>query len=168
LSIFLNPPPSFKGRKVGVVVSDGLDAGMLKELRRAVDEEGASLEVVAPKIGGVEASDGSWVEAQQTIKGGPSVLDDAVVLMVSADPAVEPTNDPAARDFISDAYAHSKFIAYVDSALPLIKSALGDRDLDAGFVKIEVAKDVVQFVETCRRLRFWERAAEPPPSEDKK
>jgi catalase len=163
LSISLNPPPSFKGRKVGVVVSDGLDAGMLKELRRAVDEEGASLEVVAPKIGGVEASDGSWVEAQQTIKGGPSVLYDAVVLMVSADAAVELANDPAARDFISDACAHSKFIAYVESVLPLIKSALGDRDLDAGFVKTASAADVVKFIETCRRLRFWERATEPPP-----
>jgi catalase len=163
LSICLNPPPNFKGRKVGVVVSDGLDTGMLKELRRAVDEEGASLEVVAPTIGGVEASDGSWVEAQQTIKGGPSVLYDAVALMLSADAAVELANDPAARDFISDAYAHSKFIAYVESVLPLIKSALGDRDLDAGFVKIEAAKDVVKFVETCRQLRYWERTTEPPP-----
>jgi catalase len=160
LSIHLNPPPSFKGRKMGVVVSDGVNAGLLKELRRVVDEEGASLEVVAPEIGGVDANDGSWVEAHQTINGGPSVLYDAVALLVSDDAAIKLANDPAARDFISDSYAHSKFIAYVESALPLIKAALGDRDLDAGFVKIGAAKDVIKFVETCRRLRFWERATE--------
>ena len=129
LSISLNPPPSFEGRKVGVVVSDGVNAELLKALRQMLDEEGASLEVVAPKIGGVEASDGVWVEAHQTISGGPSVLYDAVTLMVSDEATVELANDPAARDFVSDAFAHSKFIAYVPSVLPLLKATLGDRDL---------------------------------------
>ena len=70
-------------------------------------------------------------------------------------------NDPALRDFVSDAYAHSKFIAYVASALPLLKATLGDRDLDAGFVKLEMAKDVTTFVEGCRQLRFWQRMTKP-------
>jgi catalase len=167
LSISLNPPPSFEGRKVGIVVSDEVNAEVLKELRQVIDEEGASVEVVAHKIGGVKASDGSWVEAHQTISGGPSVLYDAVALMVSDEAAVELANDPALRDFVSDAFAHSKFIAYVASVLPLLKAILGDRDLDAGFVKLETAKDVTKFVEDCRRLRFWERVAEPETADKK-
>jgi catalase len=167
LSISLNPPPSFEGRKVGVVVSDGVNAELLKALRQMLDEEGAWLEVVAPKIGGVEAIDGVWVEAHQTISGGPSVLYDAVALMVSDEATVELANDPAARDFISDAFAHAKFIAYVPSVLPLLKATLGDRDLDAGFVRIEKAKDVTRFVEDCRRLRFWERTTEPVTADKK-
>jgi catalase len=75
--------------------------------------------------------------------------------------ALELVNDPALRNFVSDAYAHSNFIAYVASALPLLKATLGGRDFDAGFVKLETAKDVTTFVESCRRLRFWERTAEP-------
>jgi len=160
LSIILNPPPSFEGRKVGAVVSDGVNAELLKALKRVLDEEGASLEVVAPKIGGVEASDASWVDAHQTISGGPSVLYDAVALMVSEEAAGELANDPAARDFVSDAFAHSKFIAYGASVLPLLKATLGDRDLDQGFIKIETATDITKFVESCRRLRFWERKIE--------
>jgi catalase len=148
-------------------VSDGVNAELLKALRQMLDEEGAWLEVVAPKIGGVEASDGVWVEAHQTISGGPSVLYDAVTLMVSDEATVELANDPAARDFISDAFAHGKFIAYVPSVLPLLKATLGDRDLDAGFVRIERAKDVTRFVEECRRLRFWERTAEPVTADKK-
>jgi catalase len=85
---------------------------------------------------------------------------DAVALMISDDAALELANDPAARDFISDAYAHSKFIAYVASVLPLIKATLGDRDLDGGFVKIDAAKAFAKFIEICLRFRFWERAAE--------
>jgi catalase len=165
LSISLNPPSSFEGRKVGVVVSDGINAELLKALRRVLDEEGASLEIVAPKIGGVEANDGSWIEAHQTISGGPSVLYDAVALMVSDEAAVELGNDPAARDFVSDAFAHSKFIAYVASSSPLLKATLGDRDLDDGFIQIETATDVTKFVEGCRRLRFWERKIESATSD---
>ena len=165
LSISLNPPSSFEGRKVGVVVSDGINAELLKALRRVLDEEGASLEIVAPEIGGVEANDGSWIEAHQTISGGPSVLYDAVALMVSDEAAVELGNDPAARDFVSDAFAHSKFIAYLASSLPLLKATLGDRDLDDGFIQIETATDVTKFVEGCRRLRFWERKIESATSD---
>lgn len=167
LSISLNPPASFEGRKVGVIVSDGVNAELLKALRQMLVEEGASLEVVAPKIGGVEASDGEWVEAHQTISGGPSVLYDAVMLMVSDEATVELANDPAARDFVADAFAHAKFIAYLPSVLPLLKATLGDRDLDAGFVRIERAKDVTKFVEDCRRLRFWERMTEPVTGDKK-
>jgi catalase len=127
LSISLNPPASFEKRKVGVVVSDGVNADLLKTLRRAIDEEGASLEVVAPAIGGVEAGDGSWIEAHQTISGGPSMLYDAVALMVSDEAAVEFANHPVARDFVPDAFAHSKFIVYAPSVLPLLKAILRSR-----------------------------------------
>jgi len=90
---------------------------------------------------------------------------DKTGLMVSDEAAVELGNDPAARDFVSDAFAHSKFIAYVASSLPLLKATLGDRDLDDGFIQIETATDVTKFVEGCRRLRFWERKIESATSD---
>ena len=88
LSILLNSPNSFQGRKVGVLVTDGVDMSILKSLEAAAKEEGALLEIVAPQVGGVEASDGSWVEAKQKIDGGPSVLYDAVALLPSQDGAI--------------------------------------------------------------------------------
>ena len=59
LSIIENGPDSFAGRKVGVLVSPGADAALLKRLQAAIEKEGAVMEVVAPRVGGVEASDGS-------------------------------------------------------------------------------------------------------------
>jgi catalase len=157
LSIVLNGPTSFEGRKVGVFASDGVDAVLLKALQRALDAEGASLEIVASKIGGVEASDGSWIEVHQTIQGGPSVLYDAIAIMLADEVALKMMDDSSARDFVSDALAHSKFIGYVASALPLLKASLGEWDLDEGFVEIKSDGDAIRFVESCRALRLWKR-----------
>ena len=77
---------------------------LLKVLQR-LDEEGALLEIVAAKIGGVEARDGSWIEAHHTIQGGPSVLYDAVAIMITDEATLKMIQDPSARDFVSDALA---------------------------------------------------------------
>ena len=61
----MNGPTSFAGRKVGALVTDGVDINLLTALQTALEEEGAMLEIVAPHVGGVEASDGSWITAQK-------------------------------------------------------------------------------------------------------
>jgi catalase len=48
LSILLNGPKSFKGRKVGALVTDGVDINILESLKSALKSEGALLEIVAP------------------------------------------------------------------------------------------------------------------------
>ena len=83
LSIVKNGPKSFAGRKVGVLVTDGVDAELLKALAEAVKAEGAMLKLVAPEVGGVEASDGTWYGADEKLEGGPSVLFDAVAILPS-------------------------------------------------------------------------------------
>jgi catalase len=155
LSILRNCPETFTGRKVGVLVSDGVDAELLNTLLRALEAEGASFEVVAPKVGGVKTSDGSRLEAHQALKGGPSVLYDAVAIMISNEAATEMSSEPAARDFIADAFAHSKFVGYVESARSLLEATLGDDRIDEGFVELKVARDITKFVQSCRQLRFW-------------
>jgi catalase len=160
LSILLNGPESFKGRKVGAVVTDGVDGTLLEALRTALHAEGAQLTIVAPMIGGVEAADGTWIEADEKIDGGPSVVFDAVALLVSEAGAEVLVNESTARDFVADAFAHLKFIAYVDAALPLMKRAgIDEEDIDDGFVELSSGKKAKMFVETCRKLRFWGRAA---------
>jgi catalase len=157
LSILRNGPTSFAGRKVGALVTDGVDSNMLQSLKTALKEEGALLEIVAPKIGGVEASDGSWIEARQKIDGGPSVLYDAVALLPSTDGAKALAQEAAARDFVADAFAHMKFIGYVEAALPLLEKMGIAESRDEGFIALTGADRCREFVTTCRQLRFWER-----------
>jgi catalase len=157
LSIALNGPKSFAGRKVGVLVTDGTDRPLFDDLKSALEAEGATLEVIAPTVGGVKASDGSIIEAQQKIGGGPSVLYDAVAVVPSAEGVQALLKNAAAKDFVSDAFAHLKFIAYVDDAMPLFEKAGMAADLDAGCVILNASKDAETFVTACRKLRQWDR-----------
>jgi catalase len=157
LSILQNPPPSFAGRKVGVLISDGVDSKLLGALRRAVTGAGATVEIVAPNVGGVEASDGTWIEADQKLDGAPSVLYDAVALLLGESAGATLANVAPARDFIADAFAHLKVIAYTAGGLQLIEGALGRAKIDEGFVKLQSPKSIKTFLDACARLRVWSR-----------
>ena len=157
LSILRNSPGKFEGRKVGALVTDGADIGLITMLKKSLAKEGATLEFIAATIAGISASDGSSIAANQKIDGGPSVLYDAVALLVSEEGAEALWNLPAARDFVADAYAHSKFVAYSNAAKPFLAKVIGAEKLDGGFIEIKASKDLSRFVEECRKLRFWER-----------
>jgi catalase len=106
--------------------------------------------------GGVDASDGSLIPGQQ-VDGAPSVLFDAIAIVAAPDAARALAASPAARDFISDAYAHCKFIATTAGARPLLAAAgLGADRLDGGFVDLG-EQTPADFIATCRQLRFWDR-----------
>ncbi|WP_461319542.1 hypothetical protein [Bradyrhizobium barranii] len=156
LSIVENGPERFEGRKLGILVSDGSDAGILKALKAALGKAGATYEIVAPKVTGAEASDGSWIDADQMIDGGPSVLYDAVALLPGADAMDDLILESAARDFVADAFAHCKFIGYADAAVPLFeKAGIATADFDEGCVLIGSAKEAKSFVDGLSKLRVW-------------
>ncbi|UCI10673.1 catalase [Mesorhizobium sp. B1-1-8] len=157
LSIINNGPNSFKGRKIGVLVGEGADAGLLKKLRQAAKAEGTTVEIIARRVGGVKGSDGDHIEANHMIDGGPSVLFDAVVLLVSEESAEVLAKETAAKDFVSDAFAHLKFIGFVAGAEPLLASAGVAADADEGLIALESAGSVQPFIEACRKLRLWTR-----------
>nr|WP_303652719.1 catalase [Paludisphaera mucosa] len=156
LSVVLNGPRSFAGRKVGALVTDGVDADVLAALEKALKAEGATLKLVAPEVGGVKDSAGAWHDAHEKLEGGPSVLFDAVAILPSKEGAAMLASVPAARDFVADAAAHRKFIAYVAAATPLLEKA--GAGLDEGFIALNAAADAAGFVTACRKLRFWDRA----------
>jgi catalase len=157
LSIALNPPTSFAGRKVGVLVTDGTDRAMFDALKKATEAEGATLEVIAPTVGGVKASDGTRIDAGQKIGGAPSVLYDAVALLPSAEGVQKLLKNAAARDFVCDAFAHLKFIAYSGAAMPLLEKAGIAADLDDGCIELKQTKGAASFIANCRGVRKWER-----------
>jgi catalase len=157
LSIIKNGPKSFKGRKLGVIVTDGADAKLFAALSTAVQKVEAVLEVVAPKVGGVTLSDGSALPAKQKIDGGPSVLYDAVVLLLSKAGAALLAKDAPTKDFVSDAFAHCKFIAYTQPALALFEAAGLSGDLDEACVPLATPKEASAFLQACGDLRFWPR-----------
>jgi catalase len=157
LSILKNGPASFKGRKLGLLMSDGADADLFNALVKALDKVGGLYEVIAPKIGGVVLSDGTAVAAKNKIDGGPSVLFDAVAVLVSDAGAALLAKDAAAQDFVRDAFGHCKFIGLTKEAEPIFVKAGIAGDLDDACLALAAAKDASGFVDAIAALRFWPR-----------
>jgi catalase len=157
LSILLKGPDTFAGRKIGVLVTDGASAPVFKALKAAAAAEGALIELIAPAINGVDLDDGTHIAAQQMIGGGPSVLYDAVAVLASTEGVAEIAQLPAAKDFVTDAHAHKKFIAYTPAADQLFAAAgLGDL-VDEGYTELTARTAAKRFVEACRQVRYWDR-----------
>jgi catalase len=172
LSIVENGPKRFEGRKLGILVTDGVDAKLLKALIAAMTKEKADFELIAPKVGGVRASDGSLVKAHHMIDGGPSVLFDAVALLTSTTGVDDLVKEATARDFVADAFQHCKYIGYHGSAMPLLAKAGVADALDEGVVSLTGDDGLSVFVAGLGKLRVWGRepsvklgSASPPAKE---
>lgn len=155
LSLIAKASPTIKGRKIGVLVTDGADAKVLKAVQDAAHDEGAMVEIVAPKIGGAKMANGSIVAPHHTISGGPSVLFDAVVLLLSADGVKLLMREAAAVAWVHDAFSHLKVIGHVAAAKPLMDKA--GVEPDDGIVALEGTGGTKAFIAAAKQHRIWDR-----------
>jgi len=150
---------SLAGRKIGVLITNGADAETLAALQAAAANERATVEIIAATVGGADLSDGTRVSADQQIDGAPSVLYDAVAVIAEVDGARALAARPAARDFVTDAVAHCKFIGYTSGAAVLLAAAglpADPADEDDGFISLD-EYPVADFIARARQLRHWQR-----------
>tara|TARA_R110002072_G_scaffold22383_10_gene78116 strand:+ start:3414 stop:5507 length:2094 start_codon:yes stop_codon:yes gene_type:complete len=159
LSILKNGPDNFKGRKLGIYIAEGGDAGVVKALKDAATAAGAMVEIIAPHVAGAKLSDGKIMAADQKIDGGPSVVYDAVALVMGEKAAENFGMDKPSIDFVNDALAHAKFIAFVPEAMALIEGAGVAKRMDDGFIELSKPDSAKDFIARCAKLRFWDREA---------
>jgi catalase len=158
LSIIGKLPQTLKGRVIALLVSDGVDCGLIESLRQAVQKEGAKVKLVAPHVGGAKTGDGKLLEADMQLAGAPSIFFDAVTVIVSETGARELAREAAALDFLSDAFNHLKVIGYVPAAKPLLQRAgITDELVDAGVVKLDGANAIAGFIAAAKKTRIWDR-----------
>lgn len=139
------------GRAVGILIADGSDGAIIKKVKRAATAAGATVKIIAPKAGGAKLADGSLLAADGQLAGTPSVLFDAVAVLLSDKGAKALSNESAAIDFVRDAFGHLKAIAVDEGGQALLKMAQVGRD--AGVVN---ANDRVAFI-TAAKTRQWNR-----------
>ena len=159
LSIIKNGPGNFKGRKLGIFIAEGGDAAVVKTLQSAAEKAGAVSKIIAPHVAGAKLRDGQVMEADEKIDGGPSVVFDAVALVMSEDAAKKLTKVKPALDFVNDAFAHCKFIAYTAGAISLMDEAGVADKMDEGFLELSTKADATKFLKMCGQLRLWAREA---------
>ncbi len=156
LSMLAKARPTLSGRKIGLLMSDGAQQGTLDQLCRAAEKEGAVVELIAPKIGGIKSDNGQIIAPKHAIAAAPSVFYDAVMLVVSEAGAKSLQTDPAALAFVRDAHTHLKVIGFVAAAMPLLTAAgvaVGD-----GVVNVDKSSGLSAFVKQAKNGRVWARA----------
>ncbi|WP_370286823.1 catalase [Pseudooceanicola nanhaiensis] len=158
LSILAQPPGTFEGRKLGILVTDGIDGKHFDALKKAATEAGAQVVVIAKAVGGVETNRGRRIEADEKIDGAPSVLYDAVAVLASEDGAAMLAGMHPARTFLADAFAHGKFIALTAPAAAAFGPKAVPEEPDGGVFALDDS-GAASFVEACAGLRFWDRLA---------
>jgi catalase len=102
-------------------------------------------------VGGAKLADGSMLAAGGQLAGTPSVLFDAVAVILSDEGAKALSKESAAIDFVRDAFGHLKAIAVDKGGQALLKTA--NVGQDAGVVG---ANDKDAFI-TAAKTRQWDR-----------
>ncbi|OZI50701.1 catalase [Bordetella genomosp. 4] len=142
---------TLEGRAVGILVDDGSDAATIQSLRQAAEAAGASVKIVAPKVGGAKLSDGTKLPADGQLAGTPSVVFDAVAIVLSAEAGKKLAKEAAAVDWVRDAYGHLKAIAANEGAQAVLQA--GDVAKDPGVVGTD---DIRGFI-AAAKTRQWDR-----------
>lgn len=142
---------TLEGRAVGILVADGSDAKAIDALRKAAEQAGAMVKLVAPKrYVTLKGAKPRKVDGQ--LAGMPSVLFDAVACVLTPEAARNLAMEAAALDWFRDAFGHLKAIAACGGTRAHILPAAGiepdDGVVDAG----QVAKFI-----GLAKTRQWER-----------
>ena len=139
------------GRAIGILIADGSDGAVIRKIKEAALGAGAAVKIIAPKIGGAKLANGSMLAADGQLAGTPSVLFDAVAVILSDEGAKALSMESAAIDFVRDAFGHLKAIAVDKGGQALLRIA--NVGQDAGVVD---AQDMDAFIAQAK-TRQWDR-----------
>ena len=139
------------GRLIGILITNGSDGAVIERIKKAATDAGATVKIVAPKVGGAKLDTGLMLAVDGQLAGTPSVLFDAVAVILSDEGAKALATESAAIDFVRDAFGHLKAIAVDKGGQAFLKIA--NVGQDAGVVD---ANDRETFI-AAAKTRQWDR-----------
>lgn len=167
LSMAYTVHDSIESRKIAFLVADGVDAGAIDTVRKALEERGAFVELVGQHHGSVIAADGSEILVQQSLLTAASVFYDAVYVPGPGQPAATLSGEADAVHFLNEAFRHCKAIAFDDNALTLAEETCFHRKFPPDFELATVLeeglivakpKDIpALFIPAIAQHRYWNR-----------
>ena len=151
LQLIANMKDTLQGRTLGLLIAAGSDKQSVDAITQAIIKVGAKLKVLAQKIGKLSLSDGSSLIVDGQLAGTPSVMFDAIIILLSEDGAAQLSKDASAIDFVRDAYAHLKAIGLDHGGRYLFTTA--GLTIDDGIFE---CNNVEQFI-AAAKTRQWDR-----------
>nr|WP_243717005.1 catalase [Actinomadura darangshiensis] len=117
------PAGSVQGRKIAVLVADGVDSAAVAAAGDALTAAGAVCEVLAAKDGFVQAAGGAQVEVTRAMPTVASVLYDAVLVPGGEESVQTLAQDGDAVHFVAEAFVHCKAVGALDAGIGLLERA---------------------------------------------
>jgi catalase len=169
------PEPDIRTRKIAFLVSEGSDSGEIEAMRKALMAQGAMPRLVGRHVGPFATAGGAVLDAEFSILTASSVFFDAVYVPGGAAAIDALQNEPAAVEFVQDAYKHYKPIAATSAGTTFLATAGitsakahpeggPDADPQAGVVTGKgMSRNVAtQFIDAIAQHRHWSRGLKPP------
>jgi catalase len=159
LSIQKNAKPLLQTLMIGCLIGDGTDPAMVASAQAEAKKAGAKFKVIAPMVEGPMGSNGQPIEADFQLAGAPSVVFDAVMLLLTPDAAQKLAMQPAAVGFVQDAFSHLKVIGHTTGGEVLLTKA--------GVIKddgvVAVTSGSGSFFTQVSKGRIWAREPKVRP-----
>ncbi|WFD00408.1 hypothetical protein MYAM1_003157 [Malassezia yamatoensis] len=128
VSISANARETIEGRNIGILIADGSDKQQLESLVKAIKDQGGQKTLVGPRAHNIKLSDGSTIDADAILPGAPSVVFDAVAVVLTEEGVETLLGEVASIEWVQMAFSHLKGIGFSRSSEKLLK--VGNVDLN--------------------------------------
>ncbi|MEO5893613.1 MAG: catalase [Ferruginibacter sp.] len=155
-------------RKVAFLVADGVNENSVDSMKRALEAEGAVVELVATKMCPVKSENDTEYPIMKSLLTTASVLYDAVYVPGGINSVASVASEPDAIHFLNEAFKHCKPIAADDEAIQVLNETYFSRKLpkecteeNVMMTGIVITDDVnlgsALFIKAMGQHRFWDR-----------
>jgi len=154
------PPPTIKGRKIAVLVGDGVDTDEVEAMLEDLAAAELLGETIGPRAGTVAASGGP-MKVSRAAPNAPSVVYDAVLVPSGIGKAL--AVQPMAQRFVHEAWRHGKPVAVATDAKAFLEAA-GVPVPDKGITVGDASGLASQLIRDLGNHRFPRRVSVLRPS----
>ena len=98
-------------RQIAFLVADGFDANDVKQMKNALEKQGAKTKIIGLKSKSVKDANGQEMKVDHALRTVASVLFDAVYVPGGDQSSATLTTEPDAIEFVNEAFRHCKAIA---------------------------------------------------------
>jgi catalase len=121
-----------RSRRVAMLIADGVEGSSISVVRDALHAAGATVHLIAARLGTVKPTSGAGLEAAATFENAAPVLFDGLVLPDGAAGVALLGCHIEVMDFISNQYRHGKTILALGASSVLLEQAGIDATLPVG------------------------------------
>lgn len=156
-------------RKVAFLIAQGVDDTSFEAVKKALEKEGAIVEVIAPRLGEINTARNASITVQHSFLTAASVLFDAVYIPGGSESINALKNEPDAIHFINETYRHCKAIGAAEDATALLldtylsksvgkdKKLLSDETIGVLIHRNDLEAFTSSYIRAIANHRFWER-----------